>query len=76
VVPEISRMQGRGLKTEESYTSTVPKGLRRSAGPRLLGLGVRIPPAAWLLVCECCVNQDRGLFDEVITRPYDSYRVR
>ena len=33
-----------------------------------------IPPEAWMYVsCECCVLSDRGLYDELITRPEESY---
>ena len=54
-----------------------PRGLRcRSAAVRLLRSWVRIPPAAWKFVCcECCVLSGRGLCDELITRPGDSYRL-
>ena len=54
-----------------------PRGLRhRSAGARLLRLCVRIPPRAWMFVCcECCVLSGRGLCDELITRPEESYRL-
>ena len=36
--------------------SQLPRGPRLwSAGARLLGLWVRIPPGAWMFVsCECC----------------------
>ena len=47
-----------------------------SAAACLLGLGVRIPPGVWMSVCcECCVLADRGLCDELITRPEESYRL-
>ena len=47
---------------------------RRSAAARLLRSWVRIPPAAWMFVCcECCVLSGRGLCDELITRPEESY---
>ena len=37
-------------------------------------LWVRIPPGSWLSVCwECCVLLDRGLRDELITHPKESY---
>jgi len=37
---------------------------------------VRIPPGAWMSVCcECCVLSGRGLSDELITRPEESYRL-
>jgi hypothetical protein len=54
-----------------------PRRLRRgSATVRLLGLWVRIPRAAWMyLCCECGVLSDRGLCDELITRPEESYRL-
>jgi len=54
-----------------------PRGLRRrSAAARLLILWVRIPPGAWMFVlCECCVLSGRGLCDELITRPEESYRL-
>ena len=54
-----------------------PRGLRRgSAAARLLGLRVRISPVAWTSVCcECCVLSGRGLCDELITRPEESYRL-
>ena len=54
-----------------------PRGLRRrSTAARLLGLWVRIPPRAWMFVCcECFVLSGRGLCDELITRPDDSYRL-
>ena len=53
-----------------------PRGLRRrSTAVRLLRLCVRIPPTAWKFVCcECCVLPGRGLCDELITRPEESYR--
>ena len=57
----------------------IPKAarLRRGfAAARLLGLRVRIPPGAWMLVsCECCVFSSRGLCDGLITRPEMSYRL-
>ena len=43
---------------------------------RMLGLLVRIPPEARVCVsCECCVLSGRGLCDELITRPEESYRM-
>jgi len=36
----------------------------------------KIPPKAWMFVCcECCVLSGRGLCDELITRPEESYRL-
>ena len=54
-----------------------PRGLRgRPAAARLLRLWFRISPGAWMFVCcECCVLSGRGLCDEVITRPEESYRL-
>jgi len=54
-----------------------PRGLRRrSASARLLGLWFRTPPGAWMSVCcECCVLSGRGLCDELIPRPEESYRL-
>ena len=54
-----------------------PRGLRRRSTPaRLLGLWVRIPPGAWMFVCcDCFVLSGRGLCDELITRPEESYRL-
>jgi len=50
-----------------------PRGLRRrSAAARLLRSWVR----TWMFVsCECCVLSGRGLCDEVITCPEESYRL-
>jgi hypothetical protein len=53
------------------------RGLRRgSTAARLLGLRIRIPPAAWMSVsCECCVLSDRGQCVGLIPRAEESYRV-
>ena len=49
---------------------------RRSAAARLLRSWVRIPPGAWMFVCcECFMLSGRGLCDELITRPEESYRL-
>jgi len=46
----------------------------RSAAARLLRSWVRIPPGSWMFVCcECRVLSGRGLCDELITRPEESY---
>ena len=60
-----------------SRRSQWSRGLRRrSASTRLPRLWVRIPPKAWMFVCcECCVSSGRGLCDELITRPEESYRL-
>ena len=43
---------------------------------RLLRSWVRIPPGAWIFVCcECRVLSGRGLCDDLITRPEESYRL-
>ena len=50
---------------------------QQASGPaaRLLRSWVRIPPGAWIFVCrECRVLSGRGLCDELITRPEESYR--
>jgi len=54
-----------------------PRGLRRmSAAARLLRSWFRIPPGAWMFVCcECCMLSGRGLCDELITCPEESYRL-
>ena len=37
---------------------------------------VQIPPGAWIFVCcECRVLSGRGICDELITRPEESYRL-
>ena len=54
-----------------------PRSLRhRSAAARLLRSWVGIPLGAWIFVCcECRVLSGRGLCDELITRPEESYRL-
>src|SRR5215471_16447553 len=48
----------------------------RPAAARLLRSWVRIPPGAWIFVCcECRVLSGRGLCDELISRPEESYRL-
>ena len=63
---------------EDVSRSHWPCGLRhRSSAIRLLRLWVRIPPGTWMfLCCDCRVLSDRGLCDELITRPEESYRLR
>ena len=49
---------------------------RMSAATLLLRLWVRIPLGAWMFVsCEGCVLSGRGLCDELITHPEESYWV-
>jgi hypothetical protein len=56
--------------------SQCPRGLRRrSAAARLLRLWVRIPLGGMDVCRECCVLSGRGLCDELITRPEESYWV-
>jgi hypothetical protein len=54
-----------------------PRDPRRgSAAARLLRLRVRIQARIWLSVsCECCVLSGKGLCDELIPRPEESYRL-
>ena len=48
----------------------------RPAAAHLLRSWVRIPTGAWIFVCcECRVLSGRGLCDELITRPEESYRL-
>ena len=59
-------------KIQEEITPLF-KGSRAAS---LLGSWVRIPPGAWIFVCcECRVLSGRGLCDELITRPEQSYRL-
>jgi len=62
----------------QKHRSQWPRGLGcGSAAAVVLGLGVRIPPVAWMSVSfECCVLLGKGLCDELISRPEESYRVR
>ena len=66
-------------KEDKQCSMPVPvaaRSRRRSAASRLLRLWVRIPRGAWKFVCcECCVLSGRGLCDELITRPGESYRL-
>ena len=51
-----------------------PRGLKRRSC--LLKLWGRIRPGAWMFVCcECCVLSGRGLCDELVIRPEESYRL-
>src|SRR5215475_11652123 len=57
------------------FEPTISGGERPQAA-RLLRSWVRIPPGAWIFVCcECRVLSCRGLCDEPITRPEESYRL-
>jgi hypothetical protein len=59
------------------YRSQWPRGVRHgSAASRLLRSWVRIAPGAWMSVCcDCRVLSGRGLCDELITLPEESYRL-
>ena len=58
---------GHALATEQG---------ERPAAAHLLKSWVRIPPGAWIFVCcECRVLSGRGLCDELITRPEESFRL-
>ena len=65
------------VNESNSRRSQWSRGLRRrSTIARLLRLWVRIPPEAWKSVCcEWRVLSGRGLCDELITRPEESYRL-
>ena len=57
------------------FEPTISAGERPEAA-RLLRSWVRIPPGAWIFVCcDCRVLSGRGLCDEVITCPEESYRL-
>ena len=59
----------------EKCPEILPK-CRLPAAAHLLGSWVRIPPGAWIFVCcECRVLSGRGLRNELITRPEESYRL-
>ena len=61
------------LRTGDVF-NTVKLGT--SAAARLLRSWVRIPPGAWIFVCcECRVLSGRGLCDELIPHPEESYRL-
>jgi hypothetical protein len=48
----------------------------RPAAAHLLRSWIRLPPGAWIFVfCECRVLSGRGLCDELIARPEESYRL-
>ena len=48
----------------------------RHAAARLLRTCVQIPPGTWIFVCcECRELSGRGLCDELIIRPKESYRL-
>ena len=65
------------LKTHDTHSRQIsmpPVGFEPMI--YLLRLWVRIPPGAWIFVCcECRVLSGRGLCDELITCPEESYRL-
>jgi hypothetical protein len=57
------------------FEPTISAG-ERPAAAHLLGSWVRIPPGVLIFICsECRVISGRGLCDELITRPVESYRL-
>ena len=61
------------LDVSRSHTTTHHS---RPQAARLLRSWVRIPPGTWIFVCcECRALSGRGLCDELITRPEESYRL-
>ena len=55
------------------FEPTISAG-ERPVTAHLLRSWVRIPPGAWVFVCcECRVLSGRGLCDDLITRPEESY---
>ena len=68
------------VKANFNTYKQMPRAFKRvyvtPAAARLLRSWVRIPPGPWIFVCrECRVLSGRGLCDELITRPEDSYRL-
>ena len=65
--------------THNRQISMPPVGFETTISPaaaHLLRSWVRITPGAWIFVCcECRVLSRRGLCDELITRPEESYRL-
>ena len=80
LVAETSTWQHTTLTTDKypcPWWDSNPRS-QQASGPaaRLLRSWVRIPPGAWIFVCcECRVLSGRGLGDELITRPEESYRL-
>jgi hypothetical protein len=57
------------------FEPTISVGEQPQAA-HLLSYWVRIPPGAWIFVCCVCrMLSGRGLCDEMITRPEESYRL-
>ena len=61
---------------ERPKTHALDRGRRVAEAAPLLKSWVRIPSGAWIFVCcERRVLSGRGLCDELITRPEESYRL-
>ena len=67
------------LTTHDTHNRQIfmpPSQQASGRAARLLRSWVQIPPGAWIFVCrECRVLSGRGLCDELITRPEESYRL-
>jgi len=66
-----------GLVTSTIRRCQWPRSLRRGyVAAHILRVWVPFPLGAWTSVCcECCVLSGRGLCDELITRPGESYQL-
>jgi len=65
----------RGSEKGTGFEPTISAGERPQTA-HLLRSWVRIPAGAWIFVCcECRALSGRGLCDELITRPEESYRL-
>ena len=71
------KQQQQQQQQQQQCRSQWPRGLRRrSSAAHMLRSWVRIPPRSSMFVCcECCLLSGIGLYDELITRPEDSYRL-
>jgi hypothetical protein len=68
-----SRSASKLIQFRPSVSSMISAGERLQAA-HLLRSWVRIPRGAWIFACcECRVLSGRGLCDELITRPEESY---
>ena len=69
------------LEIKQSSRSYLPVPVAARSKAQVCGRSpaetwVRIPSKAWMFVCcECCVLSVRGLCDELVTRPEQSYRL-
>jgi hypothetical protein len=70
VSSEESNNRGTGLTCRSQWPCSIK---HRSMAACLLRSWVRIPLGAWKFIC--CVLSGRGLCDELITCPEESYRV-